>query len=102
MPLDIADRGTGGEPGPLYAVNASQCDPLNPVQNAGVCRTSAVVKNPATGGHNNQPDRSFGTSASSKDAIDPDLKAPSTSEISAGGEYEIVKNGRFGATYTRR
>jgi hypothetical protein len=35
-------------------------------------------------------------------AIDPDLKPQSSSEFSAGAEYEIIPNGRIGLTYIHR
>jgi hypothetical protein len=35
-------------------------------------------------------------------AVDPNLKSPSSDEIVAGGEYEIIANGRLGVNYTWR
>jgi hypothetical protein len=34
--------------------------------------------------------------------VDPDLKPESSSELSAGGEYEIIPGGRVGLTYIKR
>jgi hypothetical protein len=35
-------------------------------------------------------------------AVDPDLEASSSSELSLGGEYAIIPNGRLGLSYIRR
>src|SRR5207344_3332748 len=35
-------------------------------------------------------------------AVDPDLKPESSTEISAGGEYEVIPDGRLGVTYIHR
>jgi hypothetical protein len=34
--------------------------------------------------------------------VDPNIKSPSTDEVVAGGEYEILANARIGASYTYR
>jgi len=102
VPLDIADRGTGGEPGALYSVDGSKCDPRDINQANTVCRGSAVQRYGANGGYGAAVDRSYAAYSAGKASIDPDLNPQSESELSAGAEYEIFKNGRLGATYTRR
>ena len=97
MPLNILDRGTG-ESSVLANIASGSCNPRDPNQAAGVCRT------PITNGATAQgiPDRKYSPYAGGKTVIDPDLSPQSMSEFSGGAEYEVIKNGRFGMTYTRR
>ncbi|WP_394827658.1 TonB-dependent receptor domain-containing protein [Pendulispora albinea] len=104
VPLDLMDRQTGEEE-LRQAVSSSACDPLNPNQASGVCRTSAArVRYPASGGFqaNGLTDRQYLPFGAGKAIIDPDLDPQSSSEIVAGGEYQISKNARAGISYTRR
>ncbi|WP_394849399.1 TonB-dependent receptor [Pendulispora brunnea] len=97
MPLNILDRGTG-ESSVLAGISSSSCNPRDPSQASGVCRTP--VDNGATG--QGIPDRKYSPYAGGKTVIDPDLSPQSMSEFSGGAEYEVIKNGRFGVGYTRR
>ncbi|WP_394841424.1 TonB-dependent receptor [Pendulispora brunnea] len=104
IPLDLMDRQTGEEELRMV-VPGSSCNPGDAGQAAGVCRTaSARTRFPATGGYNASgvPDRKYLPFGAGKAVIDPDLSPQSSSEIVGGGEYEIVKNGRIGVSYTRR
>ncbi|WP_394846420.1 TonB-dependent receptor [Pendulispora brunnea] len=100
VPLNLLDRQTG-ETQLQQSVDPAKCNPLDPAQASGVCRTDAArVRAGAAAG--STPDRKYATIGGGKGVIDPDISPQSSSEIVAGGEYEIVKNGRFGLTYTRR
>ncbi|HWL89047.1 MAG TPA: TonB-dependent receptor, partial [Polyangiaceae bacterium] len=104
VPLDLMDRQTGEEE-LRQAVSASSCNPLDASQAAGVCRTSASrITYPVKGGYQRTglPDRQYLPFGAGKTVVDPDLTPQSSSEIVGGGEYEIVKNGRIGLSYTRR
>ncbi|WP_394825559.1 TonB-dependent receptor domain-containing protein [Pendulispora albinea] len=102
VPLNIVDRGTG-ERGVRSSESAAQCNPLDPGQAQGVCQGAARPTFPAKRGWTEKdiPDRKFGPYSGGK-IVDPDISVQSTSEFSAGGEYEILKNGRFGVSYVRR
>ncbi|WXB10902.1 TonB-dependent receptor [Pendulispora albinea] len=101
VPLNILDRGTGES-----QVNAnvlqSQCNPLDVNQANGVCRNFRKYAASAGALGGTIPDRKYLPTGGGKSVIDPDLSAQSSSEISAGAEFELVKNGRIGATYVRR
>ncbi|WP_394842581.1 TonB-dependent receptor [Pendulispora brunnea] len=104
VPLDMLDRQTG-EGAIAQSVSSSKCDPRNPAQANGVCLTdTARINWPATGagGPISSPDRKYSGVGGGKVVIDPDISPQSQSEIVAGAEYEVVKNGRFGLSYTRR
>jgi len=105
VPLDMLDRQTG-EGALSQAVDSTKCDPRNPNQANGVCLTDAARNRyPASGGGGpiaQIPDRKYAGVGGGKVVIDPDISPQSQSEIVAGGEYEVVKNGRFGLSYTRR
>ncbi|WP_394838674.1 TonB-dependent receptor [Pendulispora rubella] len=103
VPLNIADRGTG-ESHVLSTARGAACDPLNPSM-VRVCQSDEARQHfNAKGGWGSRglPDRTYGPYVSGKVVVDPDLSPQSTSEVTAGGEYELVKNGRIGATYVRR
>ena len=48
------------------------------------------------------PNQKFGTVGAGATAVDPDIKPQSTWELVFGGEYEVIKDGRLGASYTKR
>jgi len=103
VPLNIGDRGTG-ESQVNYNATSANCDAKDP-QAAAV---GAGCRNPrgwaASGGAlgGNVPDRKYLPTGGGKTLIDPDVSPQSMSEFSAGGEYELIKNGRFGVSYVRR
>ncbi|WP_394838930.1 TonB-dependent receptor [Pendulispora rubella] len=103
VPLNIGDRGTG-ESQLNYNVRNNACNPLDAQQaSVGVgCRNPRSYN--AVGGAfgGNVPDRRYLPAGAGKTLIDPDLSPQSMSEFSAGGEYEVIKNGRFGMSYVRR
>lgn len=115
VPMDIADRALTGEnqyqfnrrrrPGdPLAQPMNSGCDPLADIKQASnECldpRNIAQIN--AVNGGDYDPNASGLQTGAGKTPVDPNLQAQSTDEITVGGEYEIISDGRIGATYTRR
>ncbi|WP_394849400.1 TonB-dependent receptor [Pendulispora brunnea] len=111
VPLNIADRGTG-ESQLNYNVTRGNC-PAGDIQaaiSAPGCRDgrtfgAAGVPHGGAGGALagvGTPDRKYFPAGGGKTLIDPDISPQSMSEFSAGGEYEVIKNGRFGLSYVRR
>ena len=96
LPLDLADVTLTGEPHVTFNASADTCDPTNP----STC-TNPDALDPAYTANSdpNQKYQAYGAGAS---PIDPNIKPPSSDELSAGGEYEIFEDGRLGVTYTRR
>jgi outer membrane receptor protein involved in Fe transport len=98
IPLNIMDRAGSGEPQIASSRSFANCDPSSPGYPES-CRETAnldQVGGPAS------PDRNFYYASVGKIAVDPDIKPPSSSELSLGGEYEIIPQGRLGLTYLRR
>ena len=93
IPLDIADRELTVTPG-LFAWHDYNCDPLTnglDYCNAHTRRTSQV-----------RPSQYWRVNAADQVPVDPDLKSAANDEIVAGGEYEIVPNGKIALNYTYR
>jgi hypothetical protein len=109
VPLAVNDLTLSGEPGVLGAHNlapfgvspppAGTCDPTRPPY----CQQDVASRVPhqAWGGPSasTQYFNSFGAGST---PIDPNIQASSSDEIVAGGEYEVLKDARLGASYTRR
>ncbi|MET0384445.1 MAG: TonB-dependent receptor [Polyangiales bacterium] len=98
IPLNIMDRAGSGEPQAVIGRPIAGCNPTN-------SNWQQTCDNPANRnvlGDVYNPNQYWAYQSSGKLAIDPDLKPPSSSEFSAGGEYEIIPNGRLGVTYIRR
>lgn len=98
LPLNIMDRAGSGEPQIRGRRPLSVCNPGAPGYPASCDDPSNLI----TLGGASSPDQKWIYLSTGKLAVDPDLKAQSSSEISAGGEYEIIPNGRIGVTYIRR
>jgi hypothetical protein len=96
IPLDMMDREGSGEPMIQTGYDATMCNPGVVSQQKGACQNAHI---PGWGG---APNSTYFAYAQGKAPVDPDIKAPSTDEFVAGGEYEIIHNGRLGAAYTRR
>lgn len=107
MPINIADRSLTGENTTRFNQAASTnsgmrpgCDPLadfNQVFTA--CRDplNRVATSNAYG-----VNRYGFNIGSGRTPVDPNLQAQNSDEIIAGGEYEIINDGRLGVTYTKR
>jgi outer membrane receptor protein involved in Fe transport len=110
FPLDLADRSLPGEPGLVGLIKApgtggtctnpsdrSQsfgggCDPTN---NANLLNFGGGYGSPNPGNY-------WQGYGNSREAIDPNIQPESTTEWNAGGEYELIENGRLGVTYDKR
>ncbi|WP_394834755.1 TonB-dependent receptor [Pendulispora rubella] len=86
VPLNLADRGTESSTTTSVRTDGSR------------------FIFPAAGGRLGYgiPDRAYTPVGGGKILVDPDLRAPSSSEISAGFEFELFANARIGASYLRR
>jgi hypothetical protein len=110
VPLDIADRSLSSEPGTQARHPANKPTP---------CATGGTPPNvtspgaalPCTdpslnlpNGINDPVDPNFkwATLGAGSTPVDPDIKPQSSDEIVLGGEYEVIKDGRLGANYTKR
>lgn len=95
VPLDIVDRlGSGGEPYVASGYNPAACDPRDPAR---PCNDNS--QRLAAG---SAPNTFWLPSNQGKTPVDPDLKPFSSDEVVLGGEYEVMKNGRVGLSYTKR
>ena len=103
IPLDIANRSLSAESQISAAhqcrpnqVGRTVCDQNSLSNSSGP--TSQIAANGAV-----PPSQIWGnTGTPYPSAVDPNLKSPSTDEIVAGAEYEIIPNGRLGVNYTYR
>jgi len=98
LPLDIMDRAGSGEPSIRSRRPIANCTPGTPGYPAS-CDDPA---NLASVAGSYDPNQKWAYTGVGTTAIDPNLKPQSSSELSAGGEYEIIPNGRLGLTYIRR
>lgn len=106
VPLNLADRAGSGEPSTQSThfapgtepMGGMACDPLNPNSTA-ACRADESRR---VLGDSTTPDQFWALTGAGKVAVDPKIKAPSTDEIVAGGELEIIRDARLGLTYSHR
>jgi outer membrane receptor protein involved in Fe transport len=100
FPLEIMSRGGTGEARIQGRRTAANCDPLSGDYPASCNDAENLVRNPnnASAGPNDK----WYTSAIGRTAIDPNTKPQSSDEFSAGGELEIIPNGRLSLTYIHR
>ncbi|MFT3714322.1 MAG: TonB-dependent receptor [Archangium sp.] len=116
VPMDIADRALTGENQYQFIRRARANDPAasgpmnpgcNPLadisQASNQCLDQRNVSNiNALNGGDYDPNAAGLQTGAGKTPVDPNLQAQSSDEIVVGGEYEIISDGRLGATYTRR
>lgn len=116
MPIDIADRALTGENQYQFIRRARPNDPAaigpnNPGCNplADIAQTTNQCMDPrnhmafnALNGGDYDPNAAGLQTGAGKTPVDPNLQPQSSDEIVVGGEYEIISDGRLGATYTRR
>jgi outer membrane receptor protein involved in Fe transport len=101
VPLRLAYRGGSGEPQANFVAPQSTCNGFDP--GARDC-----INNPANhvpygfGQSPSDPMRKYLYNGFGRAFVDPDLKPGSSTELSGGVEYEIIPQGRFGATFIHR
>lgn len=98
LPLNVMDRAGSGEPAIRSRRSLADCNPYQP----GYPGSCSDPGNLTTLGGPFSPDQNWIYLSTGRLAVDPSLKPQSSSEISAGGEYEIVPNGRLTLTYIHR
>jgi hypothetical protein len=102
VPVHLADASLSGTPN-IVSTHPGDCDVNKPpycLNDAGRVVGAADRGNaPSTSFSSSQK---FGAIGGTAKSIDPDLKPSSSDEIVLGGEYEVFRNARAGATYTRR
>jgi hypothetical protein len=99
VPLDIADRSLSGEAAIQSVVSAGR--PAAPCPDTGrtlgPCPGDANRRNAYTA-----PNLKYSTVGAGPQVIDPDIKPQSSDEIVFGAEYEIFRDMRLGASYSKR
>jgi len=99
IPLNIADRSFPGDRFLFSSRPNTVCNPADPAQANGSCRDPANLNRI---GAPNDPNQFWAGFNQDTIIVDPNLQAQSNDEIVAGGEYEILRDGRLGVSYTRR
>jgi outer membrane receptor protein involved in Fe transport len=94
IPLDAANRSLSAET-QIRALHA--CDPM-----AGHASCDANLRSAGPLGGGLVSSSWLNTGAPYPTPVDPNLKSPSTDEVVAGAEYELLANARIGASYTYR
>jgi len=97
VPLVMLDRYLSGEPLLYAARDGSVCSPLSPTYSPETCLSPAGQLP-----NGSPPNNLYTVAGAGTTPIDPKLKAPSTDEFVLGGEYEIIRDGRLGVSYTKR
>jgi outer membrane receptor protein involved in Fe transport len=99
FPLDIMDRAGSGEPQIRGRRRIAGCNPQTSANYPAGCDDPAnLIDRFSPYG----PNKYWNYQSTGITAVDPEIKSQSTNEISAGGEYEIIPNGRIGVTYIHR
>jgi hypothetical protein len=99
IPLNMVDRSFPGDRFLSSSRPSSVCNPSDPAQATGSCRNAANL-NTAAGP--NDPNQHWSGFNQDTIIVDPNLQPQSNDEIVAGGEYEVIRNGRLGLAYTHR
>jgi hypothetical protein len=99
VPLNIADRSFPGDRYLASSRSSTLCNPADPTQASGSCRTYANLN---TQGAPNDPNQKWGGFNQDTIPVDPNIRPSSNDEIVAGAEYEVIRDGRAGFSYTRR
>lgn len=99
VPLNIMDRAGSSEPQTNGVRSTATCNPQDPNQLTGACQDPSTYSKT---GAPESPDKKYTLTSAGKTPIDADLKPQYSDEIVFGGEYDVIKNGRMGASYTRR
>jgi hypothetical protein len=101
VPLDLADRALSSEPQvssrhPAALAGTPCATGPQPPGGIGPCVGSQLTRFPAS------PNTKYTTLGAGAETIDPDIKPQASDEFVVGGEYEVIKDGRVGASYTKR
>ncbi|TPV92316.1 MAG: TonB-dependent receptor [Myxococcales bacterium FL481] len=100
VPLGIVDRLGSGEPQMLAFY---ECE--DPIVDVAACYDNIIPADDGdqfSDGYLDTPSHVHAMRGAGTMAVDPDIKPPSTDEIVAGAEYEILPRARLGAAYSRR
>ena len=106
LPLSIVESRLNGDPAMRSPTSSSKnggCDPLRNF--ASVYTSCAGYSDQNVNNAYNSPEllsRKYGFAGTNVASVDPNLKPQSSDEVSAGAEYEIFRNARLSASYTRR
>jgi hypothetical protein len=109
VPLDVADRSFPGERQVSFSrtrvagANGNGnlgCDPLKDINQTKV--ECLDPKNYRQLGGTTEPSQFASVTGGDRVPVDPNLQPQSSDEIVAGGEYEIISDGRVGLNYTHR
>lgn len=100
LPLNIVDRAGSGEPQLRSRRSAADCDPSAAGYPDSCFDPANLVTIPGKGAYD--PNQLWAYTSVGQVTVDPDVDAGSSSEFSAGGEYELIPNGRLNLTYIRR
>lgn len=98
FPLNIMDRAGSGEPSVGSQRPASACDPRSSAYPDSCSDYDNLLQFAGLSGPNKKYDYLY----TGRLVVDPDIKSQSTNEITGGGEYEVIPNGRIGLTYIHR
>ncbi|MBF5043231.1 TonB-dependent receptor [Aggregicoccus sp. 17bor-14] len=111
VPLDLADRQFPGERQvsiahrkTLRGSGAANCNlSVNDLSaSTGACLDTSNLAGLTPLSGDNDPNSFLLPVGGVRSPVDPDLKPQSSDEFVAGAEYEVIANGRVGASYTRR
>jgi outer membrane receptor protein involved in Fe transport len=105
VPIDIADRSLTGENQFGFFRRNSGPDGCNPLRDINEVFSNCRASNNYFAGaasENNAISQNGNNTGAGKVPVDSNLKPQGTDEIAAGAEYEIISNGRVGASYTKR
>ncbi|MBF5044575.1 TonB-dependent receptor [Aggregicoccus sp. 17bor-14] len=107
VPLDLADRQFPGERQANIVHARSNCNmtAANGVVDISAATAGCLSVDPAglvSGSDPSDPNEFLQPTGGVRSPVDPDLKPQSSDEFVVGGEYEVINNGRLGASYTRR
>ena len=97
VPVLMLDRYLTGEPLVYAFRDPAVCDPRDVGQQRNEClQPQALLP------YGSAPNQLFGVASAGTTPVDPKLKAPSSDEFVLGGDYEVVRDGRLGLSYTKR
>jgi hypothetical protein len=99
VPLNMIDRSFPGDRFLFSGRPLAVCNPSDPVQQRGSCRDP---NNLVTLSAPNDPNQTWGGFNQDTIPVDPNIKPQENDEVVAGAEYEVIRDGRAGLSYTHR